>query len=78
MQLGKDGCFGAGDNSSVSGFKGWFAFPIKNMPNSGGVAIKENTVITGVYFYMCLSAENMVGKYVYIDNVTLVKDYTAY
>ena len=77
MKTGKDGCIGAGDSCSVAGLKGWFAFPIKNMLK-GTVPINESTAITGVYFYMCLSSSNMAGKYVYIDNITLVKDYTAY
>ena len=77
MSTGKDGCFGAGDGCSVAGFKGWFAFPLKYMIN-GSLAINTNTVITGVYFYMCLPSADMAGKYVYIDNITLVKDYTQY
>ena len=61
----------------MAGFKGWFAFPLKYMIN-GSLAINTNTVITGVYFYMCLPSADMAGKYVYIDNITLVKDYTQY
>ena len=75
MSTGKDGCIGAGDSCSVKGFKGWFAFPLKYMLKDTA-SIKEDTVITGVYFYMCLASSEMVGKYVYLDNVTLVKDYT--
>ena len=77
MSTGKDGCIGAGDSCSVKGFKGWFAFPLKYMLKDTA-SIKEDTVITGVYFYMCLASSEMVGKYVYLDNVTLVKDYTEY
>ena len=77
LSMGKDGCFGAGDGCSVAGFKGWFAFSIKHMIN-GNLAINSNTVITGVYFYMCFSSSEMAGKYVYVDNIMLVKDYTAY
>lgn len=75
---GADGCIGSGDGCSVAGYKGWFAFPIEYMVNSGKTQLTENSVIVGVYFYMSLANQNMVGKYVYLDNVKLVKDYTAY
>ena len=77
LSTGADGCFGAGDGISVQGYKGWFAFPIEYMPNAGGSTLNANSKITGFYFYMSLSSSSMAGKYVYIDNLMLVKDYST-
>ena len=76
LKTGNDGCIGVAQDTPLSGYKGWFAFPIEYMPNStsNGATINENTIITGVYFYMCLASSDMAGKYVYIDNVSLVKE----
>lgn len=79
MKHGNDGCFGAGDGQSVKGLKGWFAFPIKNMPQrTTGNKLTEDSVITGIYFYFSFASVEMAGKQVYIDDVTLVNDYTAF
>ena len=76
LKTGKDGCFGAGDSSPVAGYKGWFAFPIENMLHASTEGkIKADDVITGIYFYMSLNDESMIGKYVYVDNFTLVENY---
>lgn len=76
--MGNDGCFGAGEknpSTPVRGFKGWFAFPVECMLNSGNSALNSNSTITGFYFYMSLKEESMIGKYVYLDNFTLIDDY---
>lgn len=77
LSAGGDGCFGRGDGQSVQNFKGWFAFPVQYM-RSGSKALTSDSVITGFYFYFCLASEEMAGKEVYIDEVTLVKDYTVF
>lgn len=76
LKTGKDGCFGAGDGSPVKEYKGWFAFPIENMLHSStGEKIKEDDVITGLFFYMSLYDQSMIGKYTYVDNFMLVENY---
>lgn len=74
---GSDGCFGEGDGESVKGLKGWFAFPIEYMTRSGD-SLDENSIVTGFYFYFCLSESGMAGKDTYIDNITLVEDYKTF
>lgn len=77
MQHGSDGCFGQAEGSSVRGLCGWFAFPLENMLQ-GSTAPSADTVITDIYFYYCLSQAPMAGNRVYIDNITLVEDYTVF
>lgn len=74
--MGADGCFGAGDNCSVAGYKGYFAFPLSDM-YSGTKVLDETSEITGIYFYMSILAQEMANKPVYVDNVQLVADYTT-
>lgn len=76
IKTGTDACFGSGDNSSVKGYKGWFAFPLQYMVRAGTKAsLKSDSVITGLYFYMSYSSQSDVNKPVYIDNIQLVEDY---
>ncbi len=77
LSHGSDGCFGRGDGESVQGFKGWFAIPVKYMV-SGSKSLKSDSVITGFYFYFCLASEEMADKEVYIDDITLVSNYTVF
>lgn len=77
LSCGSDGCFGQGDGESVKGLKGWFAFPIEYM-RAGDKQLSEDSVVTGFYFYFSLASSEMAGKEVYIDDVTLVKDYTLF
>lgn len=79
MHFGSDGCFGAAQNSSVKGFKGWFAFPLENMLKfSTNAKLKSDSIITGVYFYGCLNEKKMAGEHIYIDDICLTKDYTVF
>ncbi|MBQ8333716.1 MAG: hypothetical protein IJX93_08085 [Clostridia bacterium] len=79
MSHGNDGCFGQQQDSSVKGFKGWFAFPVENMLERGSLdALAEDSYITHVYLYWCLSAANMKNNCVYIDNISFVKDYKVF
>ena len=77
MQHGSDGCFGQAEGSSVKGLCGWFAFPLDNMLQ-GSTAPSDDTILTDIYFYYCLSQASMTGNRVYIDDITLVKDYTVF
>ena len=77
MSMGDDGCFGAEQDSSVLGYKGWFAFPLEYMTRSGGVTVTANTAITGLYFYFSPKESSYMNKPVYIDNIQLAEDYTA-
>ena len=79
MNHGDDGCFGAQQSSSVKGYKGWFAFPISNMPQrSTQATLGEDSYITHFYMYFCLADASMKGQCVYLDNIELVKDYTVF
>lgn len=79
LSTGTDGCIGESDSCSVSGYKGWLALPIEYMLQSGtDKQLNEDSVITGFYFYLSLATQDMTGKYVYIDDIMLVEDYTQY
>ena len=79
MRHGGDGCFGAGQDSSVKGLKGWFAFPVENMLRRNTLDhLKDSDCVTGVYFYFCLASAGMKGNHVYLDDVTLVEDYRVF
>ena len=79
MSHGDDGCFGAQQDSSVRGFKGWLAFPVEHMLKRGTLEpLKETSCVTGVYFYYCLNAGNMKGHPVWLDEIALVDDYTKF
>lgn len=76
MSHGGDGCFGAQQDSSVKGFKGWLAFPVENMLKRGSLEkLTKQSCVTGVYFYYCLNAAEMKGHPVWLDDIALVKDY---
>jgi len=75
MSTGGDGCFGADQDSSVKGYKGWFAFPLEYMIRRGGVNLQADTAVTGIYFYFSPSESSELNKPVYIDNIQLVADY---
>ncbi len=77
MSTGDDGCFGVAQDSSVKGYKGWFAFPLEYMPHNGGNSLTAQTPITGVYFYLSPADEAYMNKPVYIDNIQLVEDYNS-
>lgn len=71
-----DGCFGAHAADSLTGFKGWFAFPLKDMLQRGSMdSLNPESIITGIYLYFAFHSPQMHGQYVYLDDVTLVKDY---
>ena len=79
MSHGGDGCFGEQQDSSVKGLKGWFAFPVENMLKYGALTeLDENSYITHVYMYYCLASANMKNNRVYIDDISLVKDYKVF
>ena len=74
MSHGNDGCFGNAQGSSVIGKRGYFAFPVENF-RSGSASLNSNTLVTGVYLY--LDVNTGVGQPIYLDNITLVEDYTT-
>lgn len=79
MSHGNDGCFGKAEGSSVRGLKGWFAFPVENMLKRGALTqLDEDSCITHVYLYYCLASAEMKANRVYIDNISLVKDYKVF
>ena len=63
----------------MRGFKGWFAFPVENMLRRGTLEpLTDTSCVTGVYFYYCLSSAEMEGHPVWLDNISLVRDYRTF
>lgn len=79
MYHGTDGCFGAAQDSSVKNFKGWLAFPTSDFGarDGSGSAFDARTV-TAVYMYFDFSADGMLGKPFYLDELALVEDYKVF
>ncbi len=77
MSHGSDGCFGADQGSSISGKKGYFAFPIDNMLQ-GSIALTGTSIISGVYMYYTYAYGTQNCSKFYIDDVRLVEDYTTF
>lgn len=83
---GGDGCFGDAQDSSVKDFKGWFAFPIEDFTirgnaNSGGFeagATCDLAELGGVYMFWDYSDSADSGSVFYLDEISLVADYTAF
>lgn len=83
---GGDGCFGSDQSSSVAGFKGWFSFPvsdftIRSNANPGGYSSGECYDLSEVYgIYMFWDYDDNVrpGTEFYLDEITLVEDYTVF
>ena len=79
MSHGGDGCFGAQQDSSVKGFRGWFAFPVEHMLKRGTLEkLTDSSYVTGVYFYYCLNEAGMTGHPVWLDDIALVEDYSEW
>lgn len=78
LKSGNDGCFGAAQNTSVKGFTGYLAFPIKYMHNPEDKIATEDTVVTGIFFYCSLAEEGMTDDFAYIGNIELVEDYRIF
>ncbi len=83
---GTDGCFGSDQNSSVRGFKGWMAFPVKDFlcrtgTGSGqgrdGASYNESTTV-GIYFFWDYENSSYVGEKFYIDEIHIVEDYRVF
>ena len=89
MLHGGDGCFGDAQESDVTGFKGFFAFPVsdfvvrKNDSNKSGLA--DNTAadmknVTSLYLFWDYSDNHpeLAGNKFYLDNIEFVTDYTVF
>ncbi len=76
LSFGYDGCFGKGDGgaSSVQGKKGYFAFAIEDMLQDR-IFPKEDTLITGFYFYGSVLNASFINTAFFIDNVIIAEDY---
>lgn len=83
---GGDGCFGVEQASSVAGFKGWMAFPVKDFTyrygtgsgaGSSGEAYPHNE-IAGVYMFWNYSSGTTAGAKFVLDELQLVEDYTVF
>ncbi|MBQ9132304.1 MAG: helix-turn-helix transcriptional regulator [Clostridia bacterium] len=83
---GKDGYFGTDSGSSVKGLRGWFAFPIQSMKRADAPEptedeeipeneLTEKSTVTGVYFYCAMNDPAMAGSNLYLDTISLIKDY---
>ena len=83
---GADGCFGLEQSSSVKGFKGWMAFPVKDFTyrygtgsgsGTGGEAYPFNE-IAGVYMFWNYAGSTASGTKFVLDELQLVEDYTVF
>ncbi|MEG2118542.1 MAG: hypothetical protein RRY76_04980 [Clostridia bacterium] len=83
LMHGGDGCFGSAQSSSVKDFKGWMAFPVKDMiyrsgtgsaPESAGVVYPYNEV-SAFFMYWDYSDVSMQNKKFYLDEIQYVADY---
>ena len=72
MSLGDDGCLGAAQNSSLSGFRGWIALPLRHILNDRGNPISSSATVNKFYMYFDFASINMEGKTFYLDQVVLV------
>lgn len=86
MTHGDDGCFGDAQGSDVFGYKGWFAFPLKDFTireNANWEALDPLTPcdpadIAGVYLFWDYSdVSTTPGSVFYIDHIEFVEDYKA-
>jgi hypothetical protein len=86
MTHGDDGCFGDAQDSDVYGFKGWFAFPLKDFTirsNANWEALDPDTPcdpsdIAGVYLFWDYSdITTDIGSVFYIDHIEFVEDYKS-
>lgn len=83
---GSDGCFGSDQNSSVAGFKGWFAFPVSDFTiranaNPGGLAVGDScslSEVNGVYMFWDYDDSVGQGTKFYLDEISFVEDYTVF
>ena len=83
---GGDGCFGVEQDTSVKGFKGWMAFPVKDFTYRYGTGSQSGTMgeayplneIAGVYMFWNYSSDTESGKKFVLDEFQLVEDYTVF
>lgn len=83
---GGDGCFGVDQASSVKGFKGWMAFPVKDFTYRYGTGSGTGTSgeaypydeIAGVYLFWNYSSGTAEGSKFVLDELQLVEDYTVF
>ena len=75
MSTGTDGCFGLDQNSSMSGFKGWLAFPLKNIVTEDGDTAPADAIIEKIYIYHNIKDRNMLNQPFYVDDIVFVVDY---
>ncbi len=73
LNHGGDGCFGAGDGGGVKGKRGYFAFKIEDLLQSGR-QMNENTLVTGFYMYLSTNG-GYANTPFYVDDIMLVEDY---
>ncbi|MHB1152493.1 MAG: metallophosphoesterase [Eubacteriales bacterium] len=83
---GSDGCFGSDQDSSVAGFRGWFAFPVSDFTiranaNPGGYAAGESydlSEVNGIYMFWDYDDSIEQGTKFYLDEIALVEDHTVF
>ena len=75
MSTGTDGCFGLDQNSSMSGFKGWLAFPLDNIVTEDGATAPADAIIEKIYIYHNIKDRSMLNQPFYIDDIEFVVDY---
>ena len=78
MSTGTDGCFGLDQNSSMSGFKGWLAFPLENIVTEDGATAPADAIIEKIYIYHNIKDRTMLNQPFYIDDIEFVVDYKKF
>ena len=79
LNTDENGNIGADAGVSVEGYCGWFAISLDDLYQVGTRDILDpEDRITGFYIYFTLANEDMVGEYVYIDDIALVEDYVNF
>lgn len=78
MSTGTDGCFGLDQNSPMSGFKGWLAFPLEHIITENGATPSSDTVIAKIYIYHNIKDRSMLNQPFYLDDFEFVVDYKAF
>ncbi|MBR2943556.1 MAG: metallophosphoesterase [Clostridia bacterium] len=74
MKHGDDGCFGSAQNSSMLGYKGYFALPVQDLLQ-GSAKLNADSLITGVYMYADIKDSSYANVPFYLDNIMLTQDY---
>ena len=72
---GDDGCFGTAQGTSVKGFKGYVAFPVKDFVAADGTALTKTSDVKEMFMFFDYSDVSTLGKGFYLDEIGLVSQF---